>query len=175
MKRLLLLRHAKAVSGTSKSGDHARALNDRGRGDAPRMGVFMQHERYLPDLVLCSTANRTVETWQHVAAELDVSPEVKILEVLYLAPSKTIADTVRSMGGKASVVLAVGHNPGIEECARSFSRKPQSESERGHANALFEKFPTCALAVLDFDVEAWRDIASGELVDFIRPKDISDG
>ena len=76
MKRLLLLRHAKAVPGTTKTGDHGRPLNERGRLDAPRMGIAMQHKRYLPDRVLCSTALRTLETWEHVAPELDDKPDV---------------------------------------------------------------------------------------------------
>ena len=39
---------------------------------------------------------------------------------------------------------------------------------------LEEKFPTAALAVLDFDIERWRDIqpGEGELVDFVRPRDL---
>jgi phosphohistidine phosphatase len=37
-----------------------------------------------------------------------------------------------------------------------------------------ERFPTCAVAVLDFQVQNWSSIAphSGTLVDFIRPKDL---
>ncbi len=93
MKRLLLLRHAKAVAGSSKGGDHARPLNDRGRTDAPRIAIAMQHNNYIPDRVLCSTAARTVETWAHVAPELDVEPEVSLLDTLYLASWKTIAQT----------------------------------------------------------------------------------
>ncbi|MGB8365472.1 MAG: SixA phosphatase family protein [Rhizomicrobium sp.] len=177
MKRLLLLRHAKAVTGSPKSGDHARPLNDRGRIDAPRMGIALQHKHYLPSLVLCSTARRTVETWQHVIPELDGSPEVRFLDELYLASGKAIINIIRDCGSAADAVLVIGHNPGLEECARALSRKPRSERECECTNALAEKFPTCALAVLDFAVGSWREIASGTgaLVDFIRPKDISGG
>ncbi len=177
MKRLLLLRHAKTVTGSQKSGDLARPLNERGRADAPRMGIALQHKRYLPGLVLCSTAKRTVETWEHVTPELDGAPEVKFLDELYLASGKTIANIVRDSGGAADTVLVIGHNPGLEECAQALSRKPRSERERECVDTLAEKFPTCAVAVLDFDVGSWREIASGTgvLVDFIRPKDFSGG
>ena len=39
---------------------------------------------------------------------------------------------------------------------------------------LEEKFPTAALAVLDFDIAKWRDLRPGEgkLADFVRPKDL---
>src|SRR5277367_7059969 len=112
MKRLLLLRHAKAIAGTTKSGDHGRPLNERGKLDAPRMGIAMQHKRYLPDRVLCSTAKRTLETWEHVAPELDNAPETEIVEALYLAPWRVIAGTVRGIGASANTVLVLGHNPG---------------------------------------------------------------
>jgi phosphohistidine phosphatase len=39
---------------------------------------------------------------------------------------------------------------------------------------LTAKFPTCALAVLDFEIEAWKAVApgTGDLVDFVRPRDL---
>lgn len=177
MKRLLLLRHAKAVPGTTKSGDHGRPLNERGRADAPRMGVAMQHRRYLPDQVLCSTSKRTLETWEHVAPELDGKPEVSFSDELYLAPWKLIAGAVRSLPRTSNVVLVIGHNPGLEDCARALARKPRSEGERQRFDALMDKFPTSALAVIDFDIDAWSDIASGAgaLVDYVRPRDLTNG
>jgi phosphohistidine phosphatase len=176
MKRLLLLRHAKAVTGSAKDGDHTRPLNDRGRADTPRIAIAMQHSHYIPDLVLCSTAKRTAETWAHMAPELDVQPEVNFLDILYLASWKTIAQTVRAVSGNPNVVLVIGHNPGIEDFAQAAARQPQSDRERALMETLKAKFPTAALAVLDFDFESWSDLAagSGALVDFIRPKDLTD-
>jgi phosphohistidine phosphatase len=172
VKRLLLLRHAKAVQGTSKSGDHGRALNDRGRLDAPRMGVAIQHKRYLPDRVLCSTARRTLETWEHVAPELDGRPEVIFSDELYLASQKLITNLVRAQPKAANVVMVVGHNPGLEECARTLARKPRGAEERERLEELNEKFPTAALAVLDFETDVWSDVAAGTgvLVDFLKPR-----
>jgi phosphohistidine phosphatase len=177
VKRLLLLRHAKAIPGTTKTGDHGRPLNERGRIDAPRMGIAMQHRRYLPDLVLCSTSKRTLETWEHAAPELDDKPEVSFSDELYLAPWKVIASTVRALPRTVNVVLVIGHNPGLEECARALARKPRSDDERAKLDTLTEKFPTAALAVLDFEGDSWSDVAmdAGELVDFIRPRGLTNG
>jgi phosphohistidine phosphatase len=175
VKRLLLLRHAKAVPGTTKSGDHGRPLNERGRLDAPRVGIAMQHKRYLPDRVLCSTSKRTLETWEHVAPELDGKPEVIFSDELYLAPWKVIANMARTQPKAAGVVLVVGHNPGLEECARALARKPRTDDERQRLETLNEKFPTSALAVLDFDTDIWSEIASGAgvLTDFIRARTLT--
>lgn len=175
MKRLLLLRHAKAVAGGPKTGDHGRALADRGRADAPRMGSAMQHNRYVPQRVLCSTAKRTVETWERLAPELESAPEVEFLDELYLAPANVITNVVRRRGDTANALLIVGHNPGLEDCARALSRKPQSGSECDLFEAMSTKFPTAALAVLDFPVDDWAGVAPGEgtLTDFLRPKDLT--
>jgi phosphohistidine phosphatase len=177
MKRLLLLRHAKAVAGSSKAGDQARSLNERGRADAPRMAVAMQHNNYIPDYVLCSTSARTRETWSHISPEFVTEPEVSFLDALYLASWKTIAQCIRTVRSDRNAVLVVGHNPGLEELAQALARKPRSDRERVQLEALKDKFPTAALAVLDFEIESWGDLApgSGALVDFLRPKALSDG
>ena len=176
MRRLLLLRHAKAVAGGGKSGDHLRGLNERGRKDAAKMATALQHNDYIPQLVLCSASKRTVETWEHVAPELDATPKVEFLESLYLASWKTIAQTIRDDGGGAPVLLVIGHNPGIEELAQALLRKPQSEPERKQLDLLKEKFPTAALAVIDFAIDTWSEISTGTgaLTDFIKPKSLTD-
>ena len=175
MKRLLLFRHAKAVGQASKSGDRGRPLNERGRADAPKMAVAMQHAGYLPDLVFCSPATRTVETWENAAPELDEKPELSFVDALYLASPKTIAQIVRAAPSRSNTLLVLGHNPGLEEFAQAAVRRPQSDRERDRLESLKNKFPTAALAVIDFDVNDWNDVAigSGALVDFIRPKQLN--
>jgi phosphohistidine phosphatase len=177
MKRLLLLRHAKAVPGTTKQGDHARPLNDRGRHDAPRIGAFMQHKGYVPDIVQCSTSKRTVETWRHVAPELGRKLDATFRDDLYLASWKAISNVIRALDEPARTALFIGHNPGLEECARALARRPRSEDERDRLALMIDKFPTSALAVLDFEVDAWKEIGSGmgELFDFVRPREITGG
>ena len=70
--------------------------------------------------------------------------------------------------------MVVGHNPGLEDLATKLAREPVRRKERARRDVLEEKFPTAALAVLDFDIQKWRDIVPGEgkLVDFVRPKDL---
>jgi phosphohistidine phosphatase len=175
MKRLILLRHAKSQQDETVK-DKERPLNARGRADAPRIGSYMHHERYLPQLVLCSTARRTVETWELIAPELDSPVPSRFADALYLASAASIAKLVRAVDDAVSVLLVVGHNPGLEECAQQLTRKPETEAEQKFEAGLRTKFPTCALAVLDFDIAGWRDVGtgSGALVDFARPKDMKD-
>lgn len=174
MLRLLLLRHAKAEQ-DSGEGDFARALTVRGQNDAAKMGHALDTRGYIPDLVLCSSAKRTVQTCELLAPELAKAPRVEFLKSLYLAPPKKIFEVVRAMPESSKSLMVIGHNPGMEDLAGRLCRKPQSKAEAEHGAVLREKFPTCALAVLDFDVAAWRKIepGSGALADFLRPKDLA--
>jgi phosphohistidine phosphatase len=174
VKRLLLLRHAKAVPGGPKIDDHARELADRGRSDAPAMGRYMMQHDFWPELVLASTSARTVETTELAFAAFAPVPAKEYLDALYLAEPESILSIVRRVPRKQDCVCVVGHNPGLEACASLLAREPLRRKERDYFEAIEEKFPTCALAVMDFDASQWRSVepGSGKLVDFVRPRDL---
>jgi phosphohistidine phosphatase len=174
VKRLLLLRHAKAVPGGPKIDDHTRTLAERGRSDAPAIGRYMHKQGFEPNLVLCSTSKRTIETAELAFGEFRKRPETEYLEALYLAEPEAIFSIVRRVPRRQDCVCVVGHNPGLEVAASLLAREPVRRKERDYFDAIEEKFPTCALAVLDFDVDQWRAIerGAGALSDFVRPKDL---
>ncbi|HEX7726006.1 MAG TPA: histidine phosphatase family protein [Rhizomicrobium sp.] len=173
MRRLLLLRHAKAVQDDGE-GDHARALTERGRKDAARIGRAIDTRGYIPDLVVCSDALRTTETWQLLSPELAKTPKVQFTKALYLASPKNILAQIQASPDDAKTLMLVGHNPGIEECAIRLVRKPASKAESHKLAQMREKFPTCALAVLDFDAESWSDAGRGGiLLEFLKPRDLA--
>lgn len=174
MKRLFLLRHAKSVQDGTH--DRERALSERGRHDAPRMGAYMQHNHYAPEFVLCSSARRTTETWQLIAPELDHAPEAQFEGELYLATASTMLKIIRGGDNRAASLLVIGHNPGLEDCAVALARQPDGAAERTRLATMKQKYPTCALGVFDFDIKAWQDLAAGtgRLADFARPKNLED-
>jgi phosphohistidine phosphatase len=174
LKRLLLLRHAKTVPAGAGIDDHERELMTRGREDAPKLGRYIRKCGYDPELILSSTSRRTVETVELVTDELSSTSRVDYLEALYLAEPEVILSVIRLVPDKMKSVMVVGHNPGLEHLATLLAREPVKRKERDRFDQLEEKFPTAALAVLDFDVTRWRDIAPGEgaLKDFVRPRDV---
>ena len=174
MKRVLLFRHAKAVPGGSKIDDRSRALADRGRIDAPKMGLYMRKHRLAPELVLCSPSKRTVETAELAFAGSRKGPETQLVEALYLAEPQTIFSILRALADETRSVCLVGHNPGLEECAGALARDPMTRREKDVYGLIEEKFPTCALAVLDFEIKRWHDLepGTGALVEFVRPRDL---
>ncbi len=172
MKRLFLLRHAKAVPAESGIEDFDRTLMLSGMQDAGAMARHLRKSGYGVDLILCSAAVRTSQTAELLLHEM--ACEIEYRDNLYLAEPAKILAAVRAVPATVSALMLVGHNPGLEACAALLAREPVRRKERARHEALEEKFPTCALAVLDFDVGRWRDTAqgTGELVEFVRPKDL---
>jgi len=171
MKRLLLWRHAKTERDNPK-GDKARALTDRGREDAALIAGLMRGNGWLPDRVLCSSSVRTRQTWEIAEAILGSAPAREYLDALYLAPWKQILSLVKSAPASARTLLAAGHNPGLEDLAAALARVPETPEERSHLANLREKFPTAAIAVLDFDIGDWNALApaTGTLTAFVAPR-----
>lgn len=173
MKTLYILRHAKSDQGDGSIGDHERPLNERGREAAPRMGAYLKSKGYAPQLILCSTARRTVETCGLVQAVLgDVT--VQFEQGLYLAEARSILDRVRRVDEAIGSVMVIGHNPGLEQLANALSASPKAEAEERRHRRMREKFSTCALAVIQFPAKSWREIkqGGGVLVDFMRPREL---
>lgn len=172
MRRLLLLRHAKAEPGAAEQEDHDRTLTERGVADAAAMARYLRKQGYIPSRILCSTSLRTVQTVEPV---LKLAPApVDYLAAIYLAPPGRLMALAQDAADADTVLMLVGHNPGLENIAALLAREPVQRKERARHEALEEKFPTSALAILDFDVGRWRDVekGAGKLVDFVRPKDL---
>ncbi len=171
MKTLLLLRHAKSSWDNDSLADHERPLAPRGRRAATVMASYLIDQGHLPDLVLCSTSVRTRQTWAGVEDELGTTVAVEFLEDLYLADPGRMLRLLRHHGGEAETVLMIGHNPGTHELALALS----DAGDTGRVERMYRKFPTAALAVIQFDIETWMDATPGlgTLISFTRPKDLS--
>ena len=170
MKTIYMLRHAKSSWDDSSLPDHDRPLDERGRGAAPRVGAHMKEAGYLPDLVLCSTATRTRQTLDAVLSESEAEPAIEFQEELYLAGPGEMLDLVRSVPDSVESVLLVGHNPGTGMLAAALSG--DGSPERVHL--MGTKFPTAGLAIIELNVDRWKDIVSGcgSLKEFVRPRDL---
>lgn len=174
MKRLILLRHAKAVGQIAGLDDRERTLAERGRSDAIRMGQYLRETDSVPQLVLCSTSVRTRETLDLVVSQLGSTPTMRLMSELYLARWLSIINLIRQVRESADVLLVIAHNPGLEDCARKLARPPGDTKARKLHQLLQTEYPPAAMAVFDFDINAWSAIerSEGELEVFVRPKDL---
>lgn len=174
MKSLYLLRHAKSSWEDSSLEDHDRPLNRRGLENATQMGEHMRKKGYLPALVLCSTSRRTRETLERIAPALSRDCIIRYEPKLYLATAERMVGLLRETEDAISSVLVIAHSPGTEQCALALAGRGGSREEEQLRAQIEEKFPTAALAVLRLALKHWRALApaTGQLADFIRPRDL---
>ena len=67
-------------------------------------------------------------------------------------------------------MLIVGHNPGLQDLALMLAGSGRPEAMK----AIADKYPTGALAVLDFALPTWQSISpgSGTLKRFVKPRSL---
>src|SRR5688572_27313979 len=112
VRTLVLLRHAKAAHPDGIA-DTDRPLTPRGHADAAAAGAWLAKQQLTPDLVLCSPARRTRETWQGVRVAMGADPTVRYERDLYAAGAAELLDLVRATDPAVRTVLVIGHNPTV--------------------------------------------------------------
>ena len=147
---LLVLRHAKAA-GEPGVNDEQRPLTDRGRRNATAVGEWLRAQGLTPARVLCSSSQRTIQTWERVSAALGAALDADSVSFdrrVYDAGADDLLDLVREQPDEADVVMTVGHNPASHQLAVDLTGRSDFP------------FPTCALAVIRLGV-SWADTAPG--------------
>jgi phosphohistidine phosphatase len=170
MRQLLLLRHAKSSWDDPRLSDHARPLNARGRRAAGAMAQLMRDLRLSPDIVLVSSARRTLQTMEALLPFED-GPLVEPMDDLYLAPWSRLLELLRRVPETARSVLLIGHNPGLHELALALLAVGTTETPT--ARRLAEGYPSGTL--VEFSVAGpWHSLesGSGKLVRFVTPRDL---
>ena len=169
MKTLVLMRHAKSAWEDPELPDFDRPLAPRGRKAAPRMGAWLRSAGYMPDIVLCSAAKRARETLDLIASSLPKGVKIEMRRELYMAVPREILNLIAKAPAGAATALVVGHNPGLGNFATWLAGSGDAEQ----LAKLSKKFPTGAIAVLQFPVEDWAEIGGegGRLLAFVRPRD----
>ena len=157
MKRLYIIRHAKAVKSVITHVDFDRPLEARGNKDAQRMAAYCKDNLDTPKLMISSAAVRTMETMQHFEKEF---PNAQVITSpdLYHASAGIIRNAIEKADNKADVLYIFGHNPGMWELVNSLVRGNND-------------FPTCAVAIFQADTDSWGRFFTSkpELVEFLTP------
>jgi phosphohistidine phosphatase len=170
MRQLLLLRHAKSAWDDASMPDRERPLNARGRRSAAAMRLAMRNLGLVPDVVLVSTARRTMETLEALEP-WDETPLIDPMDSLYLANPMQLTAALHGVPETVRSVLLIGHNPGIHDLALNLAGFSGMRAGGDNERALAEGFPTGALA--EFVVAgSWWDLreGSGRLVRFLTPR-----
>lgn len=161
MKEVVALRHAKSSWSQPDLADHDRPLNRRGERNATEMARRLAARDLTFDRVLSSTARRARQTAEAVAAALGAGQEhLERDERLYLAAPEEILTVLRETDDSVHRLLFVAHNPGIHSFVHL------------HGGLDVDKFPTAALAHIQWPVDRWSEIGreSGRLLLYDFPR-----
>ncbi|MES2428496.1 MAG: histidine phosphatase family protein [Bacteroidota bacterium] len=158
MKKLLLIRHAKA---THESGlvDFERPLKMSGLQDAAIMAGRLKAHSIVPQLLVSSPALRTISTANVFLQHLSIT-DIEENAVIYEASQEKLVDIINEFNDAHNFIGLVGHNPGIQQVLYYLTGSDYD-------------VPPGAVALIEFDVAAWGDVAAknGRVVYYDTPND----
>lgn len=159
-KHLYLFRHAEAVDKQLHESDKNRELTATGMKDAVQMGAYLGRENIELDVIITSSAARTMSTAQIASDAMRFdAKKIMVDEELYNASVRTFFESVANLDDQYSKVMFVGHNPAI-----SYLAEYLTQAEIG-------EMATAGIVHIKFNVTTWKGIkeGGGELVNYTFP------
>jgi phosphohistidine phosphatase len=161
MKRLTLIRHARASWGSAALDDIDRPLNLRGEKEAPMMGRRLSRHSLKPEQIVASPATRATSTATLIAREIGLPlHDVVLHRRIYEAEMPDLLRVVQQLDNRFTHVILLGHNPGISELSAALT------------GLAVQSMHTCGVFAIDFEVEKWAEVepGSGHFVFYDYPK-----
>ncbi len=143
--------------------DHDRPLAPRGRQAVKLLREYVQAHEIAPELVLCSSARRTVDT----ARAIRPGGELRLEPRLYGASAEELLRRLQALDDHVEEVMVVGHNPALQMLVL----KLVADAANADLAEIRRKLPTGGLITLDFDGDwAQLSLACAVLAGYVRPK-----
>ncbi len=120
-------------------------------------GSWLREQGLLPDLVICSTAVRTRQTWDAACTGGAQSEFVEFRKSVYTGGAGATLESIREDAGDTTTVLVIGHNPTMAELT---SLLADGDGSSPAHDALADGFATSGLAVLRYQGD-WEDLEPG--------------
>lgn len=159
MRKLYLLRHADAAKDDG-SGDINRILTDKGISEVKNLGDSLKDIDFDCDLVLCSSAERTKQTWQTLSTHCNYRFEVQYVDALYNPSIENFIKEAQQLNDDISSVLMISHNPTTSEFANYLTGFPGLIS-----------FSTANLGSFNLDIESWKKLGEhSATMEWLLPK-----
>ncbi|MCB1725494.1 MAG: histidine phosphatase family protein [Gammaproteobacteria bacterium] len=151
MLTLVLLRHGKSDWDAPHDSDHERPLTHRGRDAARAMGKVLARLDQIPDLAVSSSAVRARDTLQFAARAGRWKTTMRTDGALYDSSAADVLVWIKAIDEAPANLLLVGHEPTWSELAG-----------RLIGGEALLRVPTGAMLRIDFDADAWAQIAFGD-------------
>jgi len=146
MKKLLLVRHAKAEKDTGGK-DFDRPLKYIGMQDAGFMADRLKEKLMVPEYIVTSPALRARTTAEIFADHLGL-PVPATNKSIFEASEKTLLKIINDLPDQYNFVALVGHNPGIAYILQ-------------YLTGAAMEVHTSAVAIIDFETDDWASISKG--------------
>lgn len=153
MNHLVLVRHAKAEAPSAGTSDHDRLLTPEGRTSAANIARVLVAAGVRPDVVVVSSARRTVQTWD-LMKEAWPEAQVIIEPRVYETHIEGLLEVIAEVPPTATSVMVVGHEPTTSATAAHLAG-PGSDTRA--LQRVAHGLPTGTAAVLETD-RSWADL-----------------
>ncbi|WP_423127447.1 SixA phosphatase family protein [Gaoshiqia sp. Z1-71] len=161
MKRVVLVRHAKAVP-YGYDDDFNRKLRSSGKDDAELLSSKLKDNKITPDLMISSPAKRAYKTAKIYAGVLRYpANKIRSEEELYEGmTTQDFIDMLREIPDEVQTVFVFGHNPTIYYLTNNLVRFFNSD------------MPTCSTVGIEFRIESWKELSArgGEMSFHLVPR-----
>ncbi len=163
MKTLYIIRHAKSFWAGFNQTDHERQLSETGREHIQKIVEFLRTKAVRPQVILASSARRTIDTARWLSDGLGLKEEIIRSEpALYLADEEKISEEIGLQSDDFNQLMVIGHNPGITDFVNLFLKNP------------IDLLPTSAVVCFTFDTTEWENFRHKEaqLQFIVFPKEL---
>lgn len=160
MKTLYLVRHAKS-SWEFNLPDRERPLKKRGLNDAEAMALEISKRINPPQLCISSPANRAHTTFLFFKEALELDDSIcSVDERLYDFGGTSVMEVIRETPKEIDSLMIFGHNHAFTSIVNLLG------------NVYLDNLPTCGFAAIEFQQDSWADIADGNTLMTLFPKEI---
>jgi len=146
MKKLLLIRHAKATHDNDYQ-DFERPLKHSGLQDAVMIAKRLKENGIAPQIMITSPAVRAQSTANIIVEHLSLAQPQTDMNI-YDATQAALLTLVTALPDDFEFIGLAGHNPGFSELLAYLTND-------------FREMPTCAAALISFDADTWQEITHG--------------
>lgn len=151
MKKLYLIRHAKASPVSSDLDDIDRPLIEKGIVKTERIIKYLKKNDIFPDLIISSPAERALATATLIAKGLGYpEDQIKTDRKIYDGYYDRILDIIYSTPNDVNNLMIFGHNPTITHMANLF------------IHPGIEPLPTTGTVCITFRTDKWEEIPAAE-------------
>lgn len=151
MKKVYLIRHAKAIARDSGITDSERYLTKSGKSESVVMAKKLKEKEVMPEILLSSPAIRAVETARIFAKILEYPlKDIQYINLLYNSQARTLVDVIKKTNNSYNSLMLFGHEPSLSQCAAYLLKEFKEELAKS------------GVICIHFKNDNWRSISEGQ-------------